>query len=313
MYDTVAFTWWLREDKLAVIVNMLLKLEESDTHKLKFVKSITGKLVHYRLMVPDGKFHLGQLIRVSKAGPKEDLNKLVKVTDWCRSEAWFWRTMLPFCSKRIILPEPNFNLPPWTLTAHTDSAGGSVRTVGYGAGAVIGEEWWSYLPWGQAINSGQLFTDGKRLSNKLTALELVGPLMVLTAGVDLVRNKSLIIPVDNYGSVAVYNKGWCSGCMLATTLVLAISEVAAAINCQLEIVKIRRCSNDASRAADSVSKRDWNRFRSLMPRASLQPARVPGSLVRWVNSPVEDRLLGERILRDMGIQKNIFGHHSRYI
>ena len=33
-YDTREFTWWLREDKLAVIVNMLLEIEKTDRHKI---------------------------------------------------------------------------------------------------------------------------------------------------------------------------------------------------------------------------------------------------------------------------------------
>ena len=57
MYNTVSFTWWLREDKIAQIVQMLLKLEELDIHKLGFVKSIVGKLIHYRTMVPNGKYY----------------------------------------------------------------------------------------------------------------------------------------------------------------------------------------------------------------------------------------------------------------
>ena len=38
-YCTVTWTWWLREDKLAVIIDMLMKLENTDKHQLRFVKS----------------------------------------------------------------------------------------------------------------------------------------------------------------------------------------------------------------------------------------------------------------------------------
>ena len=80
-YDTITFSWWLGEDKLGVIINMLLKIEESSQHTLAFLKTITGKLVHYRLMVPHGKYHLGQLIKVSCVGPMEDLSKVVEVSE----------------------------------------------------------------------------------------------------------------------------------------------------------------------------------------------------------------------------------------
>ena len=66
--------------------------------------------------------------------------------------------------------------------------------------------WWSYLPWGKdsKINSNLKFEDGKLYCNKMSVLELVGSLLVLTAGVELVKNRSLIVPVDNRGSVCIY-------------------------------------------------------------------------------------------------------------
>ena len=313
VYNSREFTWWLREDKMSVIVHMLCALEQSAEHKLRFVKRIVGKLVHYRMMVPNGKFYLGQLIKVSFSEPGDNLEKVVRMTDWARAEAWYWRNMLPFCGRRTRIPDPFYCLPPWTLRAHTDAAGGSRVHRGHGAGAVLGEEWWCYLPWGDSINEGRLHSDGKMLDKKMSALELVGPLTVLTAGVELVRGRDLVIPVDNQGSVSIFRKGWCSGCSLATTLALAISEVAASIDCRLEIVKIRRCSNIEASAADAVSKADWLRFRQLMPRAAPGPAKIPTTLVSWVNHPVADRNQGERILREMGLVRTILGHRGSYI
>ena len=100
--------------------------------------------------------------------------------------------------------------------------------------------------------------------------------------------------------------------MLSTTVALAISEVAASIDCRLEIVKIRRCSNDQARAADAISKMDMQRFRWWMPRSSLAEAKAPRALVDWVNNPREDRLLGEKILKEMGVRKHTLGHQSQY-
>ena len=140
----------------------------------------------------------------------------------------------------------------------------------------------------------------------------LGPLLVLSAGVEIVKNRSLIIPVDNYGSVVIYKKGWCSSCQLCSTLALAISEVATSINCQLEIVKIRRCANDAAEACDAISKADWNRFRRVMPHANPLPACVPKVLEAWIQSPMEDRELGQKILREMKVDRNILGIHGMF-
>ena len=168
------------------------------------------------------------------------------------------------------------------------------------------------MPWGPRINSLALHSDNKRLDSKMSAWELLGPLLLLTAGREHVRNRALIIPVDNAGSVAIYRKGWCTSCMLCTTLALAISEVATSLNCNLEIVKIRRCSNRAARAADALSKADWNRFRGLRPHANPMSAKVPQLLKDWVDNPVEDCTLGERILAEIGVERNILGLVDRF-
>ena len=101
--------------------------------------------------------------------------------------------------------------------------------------------------------------------------------------------------------------------MLCTTLALAISELAAALNCRLEVRKVMRCSTIGAEAADAVSKADFLRFRRTMPGSNLNPAPVPEVLVGWVQNPVEDRRLGERLLSEMGVRKNELGHHSSFV
>ena len=296
-----------------VRVEMLLQLEEGREHTLLFLKRITGKLMAYRRLVPQGRFHLGQLVKASTSGSNCDMGRIVTVSDWARYEAWFWRTMLPFCAHRARLPDPDFHLPPWTLHAYTDSAGGVPRGWGRGAGAVMEDGWWSYLPWGDVINSHRVFEDGVMYRCKMSAWELVGPLLVLTAGMEKVRDRSLVVPVDNDGSVKIYKKGWCTSCILCSTLALAISEIAAAINCRIEIVQITRCSTRLAEAADAISKGDIRKLRSLVPNTSPAPARVPKVLISWVANPVGDRKLGEKLLAEMRVAKNLLGHQTAFI
>ena len=45
------------------------------------MKSLAGKLVDIRLMVPYGKFNIGQIIKFT-AGNGENLEEVVEVSDW---------------------------------------------------------------------------------------------------------------------------------------------------------------------------------------------------------------------------------------
>ena len=49
-----------------------------------------------------------------------------------------------------------------------------------------------------------------------------------------------------------------------------------------------------------------------MPGATPGPAKIPAALVSWVNHPVADRNLGEKILREMGLVRTILGHRDNF-
>ena len=68
---------------------------------------------------------------------EDRMDREVEVTEWARAEVYYWSTMLPFCGRRTLLPDPDYQLPPWALTADTDAAGGTRKSRGYGAGAVL--------------------------------------------------------------------------------------------------------------------------------------------------------------------------------
>ena len=86
--------------------------------------------------------------------------------------------------------------------------------VGLNCGGVSGDRWF-YLPWGRKINTG-VRHKGKRLSSKMSALELVGPLICLASEPDLVQSAPIRIWVDNIGSVRIWRKGYSSSCELCT-------------------------------------------------------------------------------------------------
>ena len=155
----------------------------------------------------------------------------------------------------------------------------------------------------KAINCGNRAADGKRLGKKLSALELLGPLVVVAAAPEICRGQPVRVWVDNAGSVRIWEKGYSSSCRLCTTVVKAAATVAAALRCRLEVVKIRRCSNLGAVMADALSQGDFRRFRAAAVgvQPTAVPATVPPAIGRWLARPVADNDLGQRILRDMAV------------
>ena len=67
-----------------------------------------------------------------------------------------------------------------------------------------------------------------------------------------------------------------------------------------------------AKAADAISNMVISRMRRLMTGASVSPARVPGALLQWVTNPVGDRHLAAKLLKELGVQRNILGYQGLF-
>jgi hypothetical protein len=168
-----------------------------------------------------------------------------------------------------------------------------------GSGGVC-SDWWFYVPWAKRINAGGWRIDGKKVGRKLSALELIGPLVAVAAGAEKFANCHVTCWVDNAGSVAIWNKGYSTKCRLASTIVTTIHAIAAAIGCTWHIQKITRCSNLQAIVADALSKAQFARARLQHPLLDTAPAPVPASLVRWIDRPIPSDDLAHQILSEIG-------------
>ncbi len=298
-YDTDNWTWSIPTEKLARVLAQLRTSLDSDSMIQHEVWSLVGRLIHYAPLIPCGKFNIGHLIAASPAS--KDRNNTVILDRDIKRQLYFWWLMLKVTDKVTAIPSLATTFPAWTLEYYTDASGGSGLSPGHGTGG-IGRKFWFLVPWGRKINAGVRAADGKRLSRKLSALELVGPLICISADQNTCYNKPIRIWVDNSGSMAVWRKGYSTRCRLCTTLVSAIGRIAAATGCRITIDKIKRCSNDGSILADELSKGWFAAFKRKLPdhwEVSLNPAWIPPSILAWIADPVEDHSLGDRILDDI--------------
>ena len=115
--------------------------------------------------------------------------------------------------------------------------------------------------------------------------------------------------MDNQGAVSIYAKGYSTSCVYCYTVAMAIYEVSKALNCNLVMTKVARCSSKETILADYLSKAAFSEFYDLMPERKLSPARVPAALLRWINNPVEDTKLGQRILKEMAQYTMVLGYN----
>ena len=212
---------------------------------------------------------MDHLIRANSIS--DDRSHLVCITQEIKRQLWLWLTMLR------PIPDPDAGLPPWAIEVYTDAAGGS-KDCNRWVGAVT-NSWWAFLPWSWKINLGGKSNTGRELGRMMSALELVGPMVVVSSGFCWCANNPMRIWVDNAGSVFIWHKGYSTTCFLSSTLVKAIATVAAGIGCQVDLVKITRCSTPLVDMADALSKCAFDRFWDLSKANSyshsITPAWIP--------------------------------------
>ena len=296
-YDTASWTWAVPTERLVRLLSAVHSLLELSILPSEDVESVTGKIIHVRALVPGGKFHVDQLLRaVSKIRKGA---KSVLMHPLLHAQLKFWSVMLPTCSGRTSIPDLDAKAPAWALDFFTDAAGGSLRVKGQGLGGV-GPGWWAYTPWSRFINSGKQDRQGRRFARKLSLLELLGALLVVSAGADICRGKDVRVWIDNAGAVQIFRKGYCTSCPVTSAVARAIHVVAAGIGCRLWVVKIRRCSTRSAVMADALSKAAFGKFLHLWIGALPDMALLPGPFLQWVQRPRADPALGERILAAIG-------------
>ena len=297
-YDTVEWTWSIPQEKLARVLQQLRSAVDADTLAQHEIWSLVGRVLHYAPLVPAGRFNIAHLI-AANAASKERNNRVTMTAD-IKRQAYFWWVMLKSTAGYTTISAP-VRFPAWTLDYYTDASGGSALSPGHGTGG-IGGKFWFLVPWGQKINSGAKHTDGRRLCRKMSALELVGPLICVSADQENCRGKPVRIWVDNAGSVAIWKKGYSTRCGLCTALVKAINTVATHAGCPVSIEKITRCSNTGSELADELSKGRYDAFKRKLPpswETNLSPAWIPTSILAWIARPTADNQLGDRIIEEI--------------
>jgi len=310
-YDTESWTWHIPEQKLAGLVAVIRRASESGQVTAKEAKSIAGKLIHVKALVPAGRFNINHVMRLAAdANRAESERQTLPVPDECRKQLWFWRNLLIACTGHV-------NIPIWppkpnaaAMDAYTDAAGGSTERVGLGTGGML-EDQWFYVPWPKTVAAGACRVDGIKVGRKLAALELIGPLCIVASAVHMYRGRDLRIWVDNAGSVAIWRKGYSNSCRLSAMLVAAIHCVATSVGTRVFIEKITRRATWQACVADDLSKANFTEFRNSAASQGIamatEPLRVPPSLVRWIADPQVDEQLAVRILRDIARTNGVNG------
>ena len=147
-YDSLEMVWYLSEEKMGSIMELIEKLREDGEGTARKMKKLCGKLVDIRDLVEGAKYYLAHLIMAANVfTEKEDMEKMVQVEEWLEKDLCFFSMVLPVYSRRTELQDPDKRAMAGSPKAYTDAAGGSRTNVGRGVGILVENKIWTYVPW----------------------------------------------------------------------------------------------------------------------------------------------------------------------
>jgi hypothetical protein len=83
-YNTTDWTWSIPDEKRARIIITLHEILQQDA-TARQAKSIVGKLIHIKALLPAAKFNISHIMRLAPTSPDVDLDKeMVQVTPSCK-------------------------------------------------------------------------------------------------------------------------------------------------------------------------------------------------------------------------------------
>ena len=119
----------------------------------------------------------------------------------------------------ILDPRPMESMT--VIKVFTDASGGDASKIKNRIGGFAPKKQWVYMPWPEIIRDNRMNSLGIKFAHKPCTLEGFAALATISAMLDRVRNREVIIFCDNAGLVEVYRKKH-SRCPCAYTIAKAM-------------------------------------------------------------------------------------------
>lgn len=141
-----------------------------------------------------------------------------------------------------------------------------------GCGAYFNGEW-CFFPWPETWAPSDVLKD-------MTFLELVPVVLAISLWGGKLANKKIVLHIDNQAVVAILNKLTSKSERVMTLL---RSFVLASMKYNILFRAVYIASKD-NIVADSISRKQWARFRQAAPHARPHPCPVPPSFLNIISS-----------------------------
>ena len=149
------------------------------------------------------------------------------------------------------------------------------------------------VKWGDALMTKLRDSRGRLWGSKSSALECIGLLIPFVTRPDLIRNKYVILYVDNISLIYAWEEKYCKNDEETSILVRCLHVLEAFLEARVFVGHVKRMSNDKAVLVDRLTGEDLNRIKDL---PWLSPS---GALKDWISLPCRDWNLPVKIVKDV--------------
>ena len=137
-YDMERWTWAIPREWLVRLLNSLQEAMDRLVLEARAVKSLVGKLINVKALVPMGRFNVDIVMRwLAAAAAAATEAELVEAAEGCGRHLLFWHVMLRVYSGEVAILEVAVMLAVGALEAFTDAVGGLADSPGNGTGGCL--------------------------------------------------------------------------------------------------------------------------------------------------------------------------------
>ncbi|KAK3097748.1 hypothetical protein FSP39_012785, partial [Pinctada imbricata] len=242
------------------IADLIKHIEEILTHNkstLKIIMSLVGKLIFFFSKALRGSRAFNRRFYDATIGVSKP-NHHIRITQSLREDLKVWLQFLNNFNGITHFPNKDWESSD-TLSLFTDSAG----SHDLGCGCFFNGKW-MFMQWPPHLESCDIIKD-------IIFLELIPFVLAIEVWGKFLRNRRVYFNVDNEALVAILNKQSSKSkrvMSLLRPLVLALMNYNTTF-------KARHIEGANNVIADSISRKQWDRFRKLEPNADQRPETVP--------------------------------------
>ena len=312
-FDSVAMTWKLPTSKVSALMDIIDQFLAARTCGLKDVQRLHGKLSDFSQMC---EFMKGYRFQLSKLLGSFDNCEFARrlVPRFLVEDLHVWKKCVLAAKNGLPISLPPLGPPISAVKFISDAAGAAyswsdgvcqnltvpgdrgVASVGFDGENLF---FAGGLKWNPALMTRLRDSKNRLWGSKSSALECIGLLLPFVTRPDLVKNKFVILFVDNISLIYALEKKYCKNDEETSILVRCLHMLEAFLEAKVFVEHVKRMLTGMAVLVDHLSRESTTTCSDCARIAAVPWLSPGGALASWMEKPCLDWNLPVKILKDV--------------